>query len=189
MYVLIAGFSVMLLLNSCGPASNQSRTSESAEIDASSTLKPLNVGNVKRIHQIGPYYLASQPGASDFKLLRDEGIKTVINLRPHNETPDMDEAKIVEDLGFTYYNVPIDGADGLDASAIDRVRELLRTAERPMLLHCSSANRVGSVWFPYRVLDHNVSLTDAFDEAKTVGLRSDTLEETARAYINERQEK
>ncbi len=183
--LVITGLSGMLLLNSCGPSSNESPTSEATEPDASSTVTPLNVGDIERIHRMGPYYLASQPGASDFKQLKDRGIKTVINLRPHDETPDLNEADVVEGLGFTYYNVPIPGADGLNASSIHRVRQLLKTAERPVLLHCSSANRAGSVWLPYRVLDHGVPLEKAVDEAKTIGLRSSALEKKARSYVKQ----
>ncbi len=186
-FQVIGGFSVMLLLISCAPTPDDSTPSGSSEIEASAAVTPLSIGNITRIHRVGPFYLASQPGASDFKLLRDEGVQTVINLRPQAETPDMNEADVVENLGFTYYNVPIDGPNGLDATAINRVRELLRTADRPILLHCSSANRVGSVWFPFRVLDHNLPLETAVDEAKITGLRSSRLEKTARRYINEQQ--
>ncbi len=53
-------------------------------------------------------------------------------------------------------------------SAINRVRELLRSVERPVLVHYSSANRIGSVWIPYRVLSDHIPLKDAVDEAKTI---------------------
>ena len=65
----------------------------------------------------------------------------------------------------------------------DQAREQLKTAERPILLHCASANRVGAVWLPYRVLDGGLSWDHALAEAKTVGLKSPDYEAKAKDYI------
>jgi len=72
---------------------------------------------------------------------------------------------------------------GVTDAKIDETRELLRTAERPMLMHCSSANRVGAMWMAYRVLDEELDVEAAAAEAKVVGLRSPVYEQKIRDYI------
>ena len=89
-------------------------------------------------------------------------------------------------LGLNYHNPAVAGVDGLTDELLDEVRDLLRTAERPILLHCASANRVGAVWLAHRVLDGGISMDDALAEAKTVGLKSPALEQRARQYIANR---
>lgn len=69
---------------------------------------------------------------------------------------------------------------------LDRARAELKAAPRPILMHCASANRVGAVWLPYRVLDGGLSWDDAVAEAKVVGLRSAELEAKARDYVERR---
>jgi protein tyrosine phosphatase (PTP) superfamily phosphohydrolase (DUF442 family) len=59
----------------------------------------------------------------------------------------------------------------------------LKTVERPLLFHCASANRVGALWLPYRVLDNGITYDAALAEAKQVGLRAPGMETKAKDYI------
>jgi protein tyrosine phosphatase (PTP) superfamily phosphohydrolase (DUF442 family) len=68
-------------------------------------------------------------------------------------------------------------------------RKQLKAAERPILLHCGSANRVGAVWLPYRVLDAGLAWDAALAEAKTIGLRTPALEAKAMDYVQRHQQK
>ena len=84
------------------------------------------------------------------------------------------------------YANPVWGApESLTAEVIDRTRELLRTAERPILLHCKSANRVGAAWLAYRVLDDGATVEESAAEAATVGLRTPAYGERVERYIAE----
>jgi len=71
----------------------------------------------------------------------------------------------------------------LTPKVFDKARKLLRTSEKPILLHCSSANRVGAVWIPFRALDMGIPLEQAVEEAKTIGLKTPAYEEIARQYV------
>ena len=55
-------------------------------------------------------------------------------------------------------------------------------------MHCASANRVGAVWLPYRVLDQNVPLEEALPQAQAIGLRSPEFIERAHDYIRRHRE-
>ena len=101
------------------------------------------------------------------------------------EQEDFDEAGIVTGLGMTYISLPWNGPDALTDDVFDRAREMFNTAERPMMVHCGSANRVGAVWIPWRVLDGGVSFEAALTEARTMGLRTPAYIDRARSYIGE----
>lgn len=146
-------------------------------------LEPYECGTITRLHTLGGVFLASQPKPEDFEQAKKGGVKTVINLRHHEEVTDFNEQQVVEGLGLNYLNLPWNGPEELNDEVFDRARELLKTAERPILLHCSSANRVGAVWLPHRVLDGGISIDEAVAEAKVVGLTSPDFEAKARDYI------
>lgn len=151
------------------------------------TLEPYECGTITRLHTLGGVFLASQPKPEDFVQAKKGGVKTVINLRHENENKEFDEAQVVKAEGLEYINLPFNGADEMTDEVLDQARHLLNTAPRPILLHCSSANRVGAVWLPYRVLDGGLSWDEALAEAKIVGLKSPDYEQRARDYIRRRQ--
>ncbi len=146
-------------------------------------LEPYQCGNVARLHTYKGIFLASQPSADDFAQAKNGGVKTVINLRHASENKDFDEEAAVTKLGLGYHNPAWNGPDELTDAKIDSARELLRTAEDPILLHCSSANRVGAIWLAYRVLDDGATMDDALAEAKIVGLKSPAYERIIKNYI------
>jgi len=153
------------------------------QIPPGAQLETRTIGAVARVHGIGDLYLASQPTAADLELAKQQGIKTVINLRPAAEQPEFDEEGLVRGLGLEYVHVPIAGVGGFDDATITRAREALSSAEGPVLLHCASANRVGAVWIPWRVLDGGRTVDEAIAEARTIGLKTPELEGKARDYV------
>ena len=143
------------------------------------------LGETKTIHQIGDLYLASQPGAGDWKLAKDRGIKTIISLR-HAEETDFDEKQVVEAHGMRFISIPWNGENELTDEVYDRVRLNLQTADYPLLLYCGSANRAAGAWLAWRVLDQNVDLETALEEAADAGLRTNAYKAKARTYIGKR---
>ena len=74
------------------------------------------------------------------------GIDHVVNLRPAEENPSFDERSAAEALGLKYHAIPIKGAQSLtreNAEALDQILDQIGDA--PVLLHCSSGNRVGAL--------------------------------------------
>ncbi len=135
------------------------------------------------MHTLNGIYLAGQPAPADFAQARKDGVKTVINLRHPAEIKEFDEEQVVEAEGLHYVSIPFKEPEELTDAVFDAVRHQLKTAPRPILMHCGSANRVGAVWLPYRVLDGGLTYEEALAEAKTVGLKSSDYENTARTYI------
>lgn len=88
---------------------------------------------------------AGRIGGDDLAGLRAAGVRHVIDLTPDAETPGFDEAAAVRAAGMGYSNLPLRGADDLTPANVQRFDALLREADRPVLVHCASSNRVGAV--------------------------------------------
>ncbi len=146
-------------------------------------LEPYECGTITRLHTYQGVFLASRPEAADIEQAQKGGVVTVINMMHRSEHPGFDEAALVKSLGLNYHNPAWNGPDELTDDLINEMRELLRTAPRPMLVHCSSANRVGAMWMAYRAVDEGLDVEAAAAEAKVVGLKSPVYEQKIRDYI------
>ena len=150
-------------------------------------MEPFESGSIQRLHTYQGIFLASQPRQADLEWAAQGGIKTVINLRLPDEVKDFDEQQVVTNLGMTYYNPGFDGPAMLTDAVIDQIRDLLANpAQKPILMHCSSANRVGVIWLVHRALDGELSYEDALAEAKIVGLTLPAYQDKAISYIERR---
>lgn len=88
---------------------------------------------------------AGQPNAAALAAVADAGYRAVIDLRGAQEDRGLDEKATVEGLGMSYTALPVEGAAGItygNAAALDG---LLAELPRPVLIHCSSGNRVGAL--------------------------------------------
>jgi uncharacterized protein (TIGR01244 family) len=125
---------------------------------------------------------AGQPEEEHFERLARAGYKTVIDLREPDENRGLDEPEAIRRAGMQYVNIPV-GHDDVSDETFDRFRALMNDGERrPVLVHCTSANRVGALLIAYLVLDDGKNLDDALEIASRVGLRSDELERAALRY-------
>ncbi len=145
-------------------------------------LEPYQCGSIQRLHTMQGVFLASQPSAEDLAQAKMGGVRTVINMR-HDKELKFDERNVVEGLELGYQNPAWNGPDELTDEIFAQYRTLLDQAERPILLHCGSGNRVGAVWLPWRVLNGGATVEEALAEAKTIGMRSPDYERLALDYI------
>jgi uncharacterized protein (TIGR01244 family) len=147
-------------------------------------LEPYSCGTVERLHTWNGIFAGSQPAEQDLRHAKENGIKTILNLRPKTEDAGFDEAKLVGELGMDYHNVPFASPAELTDAVFEQSRALLRDeSKRPIFVHCHSGNRVGAIWVAFRVLDGGLAWDAALAEAKDVGLKSPTLEQRAKEYV------
>jgi len=91
-------------------------------------------------------HVSGQPTVEAIAQLKSAGITTVIDLRPDQETPDLDEKAAAEKAGLRYLVLPISGATDLSPENVTRFDQLLKqTASENVLIHCASGNRVGAM--------------------------------------------
>ena len=133
---------------------------------------------------------AGQPTMDQFVRLKQEGVKVVINLRPHSESNNMGiaEAAKARELGLAYFNIPVVFGN-LRAQAAD---DFLKVTDAQLkngrvLIHCAAAIRVGAFWMIRRVLRDGWTFDEALKEANKIGLGNQPqLVEFAKQYINSR---
>ena len=147
--------------------------------------EPVSVPGLKNAHIVGDVVLASQPTKEAVAALEQRyGIKTVLNLRQPEEVAPLGETDWVASLGLEYINIGFREPATLTDDVFDRIRAVLRDpTRRPILVHCSSANRVGAAWYAYRVLDEGADPAEALAEAKATGLRKPGHIQRALDYV------
>lgn len=128
---------------------------------------------------------AGQPTGEQIQLLAEEGYKTVIDLRPAEEARGYDEAGAAKANGLEYINIPVTAAS-LDQAAIDHFLSAMKKAERPVVVHCATSNRVGALYYAWLVLEKGAKPAEALEKAKAAGLRSPELVEKVKGLVKER---
>jgi protein tyrosine/serine phosphatase len=86
-------------------------------------------------------YRSAQPSAADLSQLKATiGIRTVINLRGANPSADWYREEIAESkrLGVAHIDFRMKASRGLDQRQAAALIDLMRRAEKPILIHCQS---------------------------------------------------
>ncbi len=187
-------FVILIAIHACpGPASRVAAQEKAeppdtaaAENSVPARVEKAKLGNTRNVHQCANCFLAGQFTTDDIDELQAAGIQRVISLRTEGEIP-WDEEALVKQSGMEFVVVPFREPDSLTDEVFDRVRELLQDKTTATICHCGSANRVGAVWLPWRVLDDGVPLLTAIEEAKQIGLRNEDYLDKARRYIRRKQ--
>jgi tyrosine-protein phosphatase SIW14 len=122
-----------------------------------------------RFHEVAPgLYRGGQPKREGFDLLKQRGVKTIINLREER-----DERELVEGLGLKYVYIPLDARDQVST---DDITTFLATvsdpAHQPVFVHCRrGADRTGFMIGLYRIARQGWTAEQAYDEARAIGMR------------------
>jgi protein tyrosine/serine phosphatase len=117
-------------------------------------------------------YRGGQPTEKGFQLLKEKGVKTVINLRAEDDS----EAHIVERLGMRYFRIPVDRVrpwSQMPPGAIAKYFELINNPQNyPIFFHCRrGADRAGAFAALYRMAIQDWSADKAYAEARNIGMR------------------
>ena len=153
---------------------------------AKSEVELAQLGETRNVHACGNLFLAGQFTSEDMASIRKAGVERIISLRTEGEI-EWNEQSVVEASGLEFVSVPVSGQAALTDAVFEKIRTLLRENATGTMLHCGSANRVGTVWLPYRVLDQGVPLEQARREAKTIGMRNADYEAKALDYVRRMQ--
>jgi uncharacterized protein (TIGR01244 family) len=124
---------------------------------------------------------AGQPTPKALEGLREMGFRTVVNLRPEKEGPP-DERAVVEAQGLRYVSIPVtaDTFSLADVLALEKVLD--DPASAPVLLHCSSSNRVGGAWAVVQARKGK-SLEEAEAAGRQAGLHGPPMEAAVRRVL------
>jgi uncharacterized protein (TIGR01244 family) len=117
---------------------------ETAPVGEAAAVDPITLVRNGKMPMEG-VLTGGQPTDEQLVALADAGFTTVINLRQPNERGAKGEAEKVAELGMAYVSIPVDGKAGLTEENAAALATALEGAERPLLLHCGSGNRVGAL--------------------------------------------
>lgn len=105
-------------------------------------------GNIHAV-QPGQVYRSGQLDSSQFvRVIREDGIKSILNLRGAHPTSDWYETElaVAGHLGVTHYDYGISAERAVTPGQIADILRILRTAPKPILVHCQGgADRSGLV--------------------------------------------
>jgi uncharacterized protein (TIGR01244 family) len=114
--------------------------------------------------------IAGQPSAEDIARLRDEGFRTIVNLRlPDDEGILEDEEHIVEGSGLNYAAIPVSPKVVDDLAVMRFSQAISSTDSQPALIHCGSGGRAGIMLLLHMAIEHGWSLERALEEGKKLG--------------------
>ncbi len=138
-----------------------------------------NVVSVKHL------FFSEQPDAAALQAARNHDVGVVINLREPSEM-DWDEAAEAENLGMTYYNVPVAAeGSGLDQEAMQTISRLAQQhGDQKILLHCSSGNRAAAWLAVHLANDHGMTVEQSIALAQQAGLTKPNMETRVRNYLS-----
>jgi uncharacterized protein (TIGR01244 family) len=131
------------------------------------------LGLLNEKHPLPDVVTAGQPTVEQLAAAQAAGYKTIVNLRPAAEVPELDEAAEARKLGFEYVAIPVAGAADLTEEKARQLLALLNDeGKKPMLVHCGSSNRVGALVAVGRAKLEGKGADEALALGKEAGLTS-----------------
>ncbi|MBZ0267078.1 hypothetical protein K8I85_02895 [bacterium] len=114
---------------------------------------------------------AGQPTEGALRALAGQGYRTVVNMRGVAEM-EWNEQALVESLGMTYLAVPMPyPIEKIDGGWVEEFDALMAAPDaRPMLIHCSSGNRVGGLYGVWLAERKGLGRAQALDRAAAAGM-------------------
>ncbi|MDF1571222.1 MAG: sulfur transferase domain-containing protein [Bacteroidales bacterium] len=140
------------------------------------TYKVVPVHSFEDLYRYHDFYISAQPEVARLTFLKDQGIRTIVNLRTEEENEvfreeEYDEKFVAEKLGFSYIELPIENGPGFTPENQAEFNSLLDTGT-PTLIHCSSGRRATYLFIAYLVQERGVPLQEAVETGKQMKYRS-----------------
>jgi protein tyrosine/serine phosphatase len=151
-------------------------------------------GNVHAV-QPGQFYRSAQLDSSQFaRVIRQDGIKTILNLRgAHAGAGWYDhELAVSKQFGVTHLDYGISAERMVTPAQIADLVKILRTAPRPILVHCQGgADRSGLVSALYEAVIQGKPAAQADDQLSIryghfpwLGSKTIAMDKSFWAYVN-----
>ncbi|SRR5579875_332057 len=131
---------------------------------AADTYPYLAIPNSQKVN--AGLWRGAQPNAATLRMLRDDGCRTLVDLRlPGHGT--RWEAAQARKLGLNYYNIPM-SFDKPSQAKVDLFMSIARNPDlQPVFVHCrQGADRTGTLLALYRIVNEGWSYDEAYWEMR-----------------------
>ncbi len=139
-----------------------------AEATVPATVSPAIPNYTRIADDVGT---AGRLGEGAIGELKAAGFVAVLDLRGPDEGTDA-ERRAVEAAGLRYFNIPVTTILPTREQVVEFARLVDDRANRPILIHCASANRVGEMWALHRAVQGAPAAT-ALAEGRRIGMRGE----------------
>ena len=136
------------------------------------------------------YILTGQLPQPDFQFAKDNGVKSIVNVRMDRELGGLgfEMEPHIKALELTFVHFPV-GPDTFDDARAEAFIELLTNAEKPVLINGSNGNRIWGLWSLYLGARWNVPVDRTKEVAKANGIKKLVIEDFVRGYLEKRSSK
>ena len=173
------------LINSFAPTATVSTTASKTEPTAPKAFPNIDIENFGQMDE--RFFRGSQPSATQYKALKEMGIKTIIDLRKDNEDY---SRSTVESLGMRYVHIPMTGWTTRDESVVEFLKQINDEANGKVYVHCAAGkHRTGLVGAIYRLENYGWDYDTAFKEMKNYEYFSGFFHRKIKAYVKDYYEK
>jgi uncharacterized protein (TIGR01244 family) len=149
-----------------------------------------NLSNIRNFFRVTEQFCTGgQPSMENLQEMKEQGVRSVVNLRQASEYNFEEEASIAKQLELRYFHIPVDKNNLKDEQVDEFLKVTSDAKNRPIFIHCASANRVGAFWMIRRALVDNWNVEDAETEGRKMGMQDEKLREFALDYIKRHHDK
>lgn len=190
LFSIAFSFSAALTFNGCLPLQTKKENAGSAfnaELltpKESEALVPLR----GRCFEMGKdYILTGQLPQPDFQFAKDNGVKTIINVRMDRELGGLgfEMEPHMKGLELTFVHFPV-GPDSFDDAQAEAFIKLLSESEKPLLINGSNGNRIWGLWSLYLGARWGIPVDRTKEVAKANGIKKLVIEEFVRGYLEQK---
>ena len=126
------------------------------------------LGNARAVGE--DLLFGAQPTPEALAALAAQGYRTVLTTRGDGEL-EWDERALVDSLGMRFVSIPMPNPlSEIPDAWVEQFDALMRDAGRPMLLHCSSGNRVAGLWAVWLAERQGVEPAQALELGEKAGM-------------------
>jgi protein tyrosine phosphatase (PTP) superfamily phosphohydrolase (DUF442 family) len=125
------------------------------------------------VHMVTPGLLrGGQPSLQGFKLLKQAGVKTIVNLR-NEETLVNQEATQTRNMGLNYVSIPLDVFNRPSDAAVQQFLTVVCDPNnQPVYVHClHGQDRTGTMCGIYRLTQQGWPLAATYNEMVSYGFK------------------
>jgi tyrosine-protein phosphatase SIW14 len=138
---------------------------EKATIRPAEWATPVNGTEVKNFYKVTEdVYRSAQPEAENASVLKNAGIKSILNLRHYHK-----DSETFTTAGIKLYNYQMDASSASLKDLVEALK-IVHTAPKPILIHCHfGRDRTGFIIAGYRMVMTGWTAEKAIDELRHGG--------------------